>query len=769
MARFKTEIPGRYSGDGSLKQYIIPFPYQHRSQVKVEVWDDVTSKWIEIQQGPKGYEFINDNLIQFFIAPKKSTALYNIQITRNTRISEMLKEFPTNRDAACSGDSSGLSSCTEPDSSPSDPPIGEDPGPPPIDPDIPDTGPKYGKLLSPDRINGRPPIPDDELIYFHPCKGPKDTYYPGYGSPPIEFYTAPAVVKWYRKHPDTGVNTLIEEQLEGLHYDEGELKRPSNRWKIYLPKKLFKYEVKEEDIGYQIFVTVQCYGCGPEKNGLCKVQYGGRTLEVHGHTKAGEVVPSSVQNPNARRLIPVGPGYGIIEVNVNPGVNKDRFVFGGALEEDTGQITSNTQTGTTFKYTKKNEKNFVTVEVLPKTVLGTFNTTNITLTTETIIVQSNLNFEVNDPVRFSISGTGALPQGLSANTTYYVIAYTPNSGALKVSATLGGSAVNLIDVGTANYPNKFQVVYHADVLWEYTVNYTKKVDTTQYKYARWVGKKITHQGAYIQTIGQGQEIIYNPVHSEENYTSPWYDYSSNNDPAKRYLTIQGMSECGTSGNPIVEAKGINPEAEKDPTYKDDWAVFGLIQSNNTLPYPWRSKVWAVNWGEFKASDFPGLTLGGLGNGTTGSPCGDNPEPKLTIPDLVGSESIKYNWYNHFVEDGEFIDISMDNIDYSQYKLDYTTSTNSYVALEGYWEFSNSEEETKEVHAAWDGVGYQEYAYFHSHSRTSISSARDAKQYLDMAWRYVRKSEEDAWTPWNANRSRQDDSFQREKGDYDWNF
>ena len=53
MAKFKTEIPGRYSGDGSLKQFIIPFPYQHRSQVKVEIWDDVTSKWIEQQQGPK--------------------------------------------------------------------------------------------------------------------------------------------------------------------------------------------------------------------------------------------------------------------------------------------------------------------------------------------------------------------------------------------------------------------------------------------------------------------------------------------------------------------------------------------------------------------------------------------------------------------------------------------------------------------------------------------------------------------------------------------
>jgi hypothetical protein len=48
---------------------------------------------------------------------------------------------------------------------------------------------------------------------------------------------------------------------------------------------------------------------------------------------------------------------------------------------------------------------------------------------------------------------------LSAAITYYVIAYTASSGVLKVSATTGGSAVDITNVGTAAAPNEFQVAY----------------------------------------------------------------------------------------------------------------------------------------------------------------------------------------------------------------------------------------------------------------------------------------------------------------------
>tara|TARA_B100000700_G_scaffold105040_1_gene118640 strand:+ start:1052 stop:1810 length:759 start_codon:yes stop_codon:yes gene_type:complete len=102
----------------------------------------------------------------------------------------------------------------------------------------------------------------------------------------------------------------------------------------------------------------------------------------------------------------------------------------------------------------------------PAGTVGTFGTSNVTIGTETIVVQSYLNLKVGDPVQFKVinsqtggSGTGTLPAGLSAGTTYYVIAYTASTGALQVSASLGGSAVNLTDVGTAASPNEFEVFY----------------------------------------------------------------------------------------------------------------------------------------------------------------------------------------------------------------------------------------------------------------------------------------------------------------------
>ncbi len=102
----------------------------------------------------------------------------------------------------------------------------------------------------------------------------------------------------------------------------------------------------------------------------------------------------------------------------------------------------------------------------PAGTTGSFGESNVTIGTETIVVQPFLNFKIGDPVKFSVinsqtggAGTGTLPAGLTAGTTYFVIAYTPSTGALQVSATAGGSAVDLTDDGTAVAPNEFQVAY----------------------------------------------------------------------------------------------------------------------------------------------------------------------------------------------------------------------------------------------------------------------------------------------------------------------
>ncbi len=102
----------------------------------------------------------------------------------------------------------------------------------------------------------------------------------------------------------------------------------------------------------------------------------------------------------------------------------------------------------------------------PAGTTGTFSPADVTIGTETMVVQAYLNLKVGDPVKFKVvnsstggAGTGTVPAGLTAGTEYFVKTYTASSGAMTVSATNGGSAVNLTDVGTAAAPNEFEVYY----------------------------------------------------------------------------------------------------------------------------------------------------------------------------------------------------------------------------------------------------------------------------------------------------------------------
>ena len=104
----------------------------------------------------------------------------------------------------------------------------------------------------------------------------------------------------------------------------------------------------------------------------------------------------------------------------------------------------------------------------PAGTKGTFGSADVVIGSETITVETYLNFKVGDPVKFSVinsqtggSGTGTLPAGLTDSGTFYVIAYTASTGALQVSSSLGGSAVDITNTGTVASPNEFQVAYAA--------------------------------------------------------------------------------------------------------------------------------------------------------------------------------------------------------------------------------------------------------------------------------------------------------------------
>jgi hypothetical protein len=104
----------------------------------------------------------------------------------------------------------------------------------------------------------------------------------------------------------------------------------------------------------------------------------------------------------------------------------------------------------------------------PAGTTGTFPEAGVDAATDVITIQPYLNLKAGDPVVFSIInsqtgavGSGTLPAGISAATTYFVLTYTATTGALTVSATLGGVILPITDDGIAVSPNEFQVAYAA--------------------------------------------------------------------------------------------------------------------------------------------------------------------------------------------------------------------------------------------------------------------------------------------------------------------
>jgi hypothetical protein len=101
----------------------------------------------------------------------------------------------------------------------------------------------------------------------------------------------------------------------------------------------------------------------------------------------------------------------------------------------------------------------------PAGTTASFAPADVTTATAVLSVGSYFNFKVGDPVKFRVvnqaggTPTGTLPSGITAGTVYYVIGYTASTGALTVSATLGGSVITITTQGTAVSPNKFEAYY----------------------------------------------------------------------------------------------------------------------------------------------------------------------------------------------------------------------------------------------------------------------------------------------------------------------
>jgi len=126
----------------------------------------------------------------------------------------------------------------------------------------------------------------------------------------------------------------------------------------------------------------------------------------------------------------------------------------------------------------------------PAGTKATFGESAVDFANDELDLAPYLGFKVGDPVQFRLvnvntgeTGTGTLPAGISAATTYYVIGYTASTGVMQVSATLGGASITITDDGTAVTPNQFEVFYAAPVAvgqvreWSFSVT-REEIDVT---------------------------------------------------------------------------------------------------------------------------------------------------------------------------------------------------------------------------------------------------------------------------------------------------
>jgi len=102
----------------------------------------------------------------------------------------------------------------------------------------------------------------------------------------------------------------------------------------------------------------------------------------------------------------------------------------------------------------------------PAGTVATYGTADVTTADDEITLSPFLGFKVGDPVEFSVvnlntggTGTGTLPDGITAATTYFILTYVATSGVTTLSATSGGTKLAITDVGTAAAPNGFKIEY----------------------------------------------------------------------------------------------------------------------------------------------------------------------------------------------------------------------------------------------------------------------------------------------------------------------
>lgn len=137
---------------------------------------------------------------------------------------------------------------------------------------------------------------------------------------------------------------------------------------------------------------------------------------------------------------------------------------------------------------------------------------NCTISNATPAVVTYTNtFAAGDPVIFSTTGT--LPTGLTAGTTYYVIAAGLSGSAFEVSATVGGAAINTSSAGSGTHSvtskysalsssAQWQFAQTGNLVWATQANAVLQVFDLSTGSAFSVALGSPPQAAYVSVVGR---------------------------------------------------------------------------------------------------------------------------------------------------------------------------------------------------------------------------------------------------------------------------
>jgi len=161
------------------------------------------------------------------------------------------------------------------------------------------------------------------------------------------------------------------------------------------------------------------------------------------------------------------------------------------------------------------------------TVSGWSSTVTMTIASPCVVTWNSHPLAAGDKVVFAT--TGALPTGLTAGTTYYVISAGLTASAFEISATPGGAAINTSGSQSGTHTVHTEKTYHiyqilrsdtgvVDIL--ASLSASSPTMPASYDYKRRIGSIIWRAGAIKPFVQNGDKFMWSTPVADVSDTNP---------------------------------------------------------------------------------------------------------------------------------------------------------------------------------------------------------------------------------------------------------